>query len=205
MNRIQVKPKMSRTKTALPILVGSIILIFVSVLVFSSITANFLFSRDLTVGNFIENDSGGGHYGYTVNMTDGNTFVRSIGLIIQSDSSGQYQLTVEIPYQLNIQVDSVKLMFSSAPSVITLYVLPLNGGYPIAHFYTNDNLGVVYEMSNLGRYGSSTVTFEFMLTAYQVSHLTMTADISMHQTSTLQLTSLKAHAFLDAELSSNNS
>ena len=190
---------MPRTKTAFAIIAASIILIIASALVFSSGTGNFLFSRDLTVGNFVQNDNGGGYYGYTANMTDGSTFVRSVGLFIQSDSSGQYQLTIQIPYQPNYQVDSVKLTFSSVPSVITLYALPLNGEYPTAHFYTDNNLGVVYEINNLGWYGSGTVTFEFMLKAYQASHLAMTADISMHKATTLQLTSLKAHAFLDAE------
>jgi hypothetical protein len=62
----------------------------------------------------------------------------------------------------------------------------------------------IYRVNDLGMYGKYAVNFEFTADIYEnANHLAFEANLSMHQTTILQLTSLTAHVFLDATIPSD--
>ena len=100
------------------------------------------------------------------------------------------------PYN-QTEVDSLTLKFSAGTQVLTVYKEATSYMFKDSEFYQKDN-EVVLNIPDAGFYGSSTLRLEFTLEQCSAEQLSVTAEISMHQKASIQLTSQKAKLFIDA-------
>jgi hypothetical protein len=93
------------------------------------------------------------------------------------------------------------LRFSTQPlHVLTIYIEASSYVWSAAQF-NRDNWDVVFSVGDLGWYGTGTVTLDFILDSHeQGANLRFTVDLGMHKHAFLQLTSLKAQAYLDTPI-----
>lgn len=207
-----VSEMLRRTKIALGISIIVIVVIVLSNLMVSSATENFLFSKSLNVGEFeshFYNSSNDLRNEYVANLTDENTLIRTVFLRIWSLPSNltnipRCWILLQLAYKPDTEVDSITLRVDSG-SLFSKYYTSSLGTITSTNFY-EDGSAIVYEIKELGNFlGQGTVTLEFLIEdTSQLSSVAITADISMHQTTPIQLTSLNAHVFLDAAIPSDN-
>jgi len=110
--------------------------------------------------------------GYAANVTDsGNLdvahiYVRIPRLVYSSATS--IPILVSIWHEEGTKLNSLKLVFSS--SEILSMALEVAGGYPgsgLEFHRTSDGRGVVFNVANLGFYGTGTVEVEFLTQFYE--------------------------------------
>ena len=59
---------------------------------------------------------------------------------------------------------------------------------------------MVFEVQDLGWYGQSTATLDFIVLPLDATNLYLDMELSIHRTTFLQLTSLKAQIHIDAPI-----
>ena len=172
-------------------------IIVFSTLFLSSATQNFPLTKTIGVSEY-ENQTEGTYVAY---ITDGNSQVSKIYARVNSAPyAGAHQILIQIPYG-QVELDSVKFTFSSDPNTIISFYVKSSSYIWTEINPHEENSAYVYEVKDLGSYGRYTVNFEFLVETNQnTNHLAISTDLSMHKPAMLQMTSLKAHAFLDAPL-----
>jgi hypothetical protein len=181
--------------TALAILTA-----FTCLLVLLSVTENYVTSKDVYFSEFSKD--GIGYYGIAL---DGSNKIADLYFRVEhAQPNSNYQpMRVEWQHSPDVEIDSVTFRFRVA-SGTTIYMqtdYPGISSIPYSFSYKNQH-GPVYEivLKDIGSYGKSgSVRIDFIMRNIQnASQMTFEADFSMHYVSALQLSSIKAHAHLDA-------
>jgi hypothetical protein len=187
-----------RFKIAIVIVLAIAILV-PSILLVASEMQTFIFSKDLHVEDFVADVDF-----YIANITDSGVPVSHIYFRVEhaTPNSASHAVRFSIWHTENTELDSMTLRFSNPPYVISLYLEASSYIWPDTQFNL-DNGQAILSVKNLGWYGTGTITLDFMLLSYEhAGNLEFTADLAMHQNAFLQLTSLKAHAYLSAPIPS---
>lgn len=202
-----------RTKIALTTGITAIMVIIISTFAISSISQNFIFSKSLNVEEFkcsLNNAPYDYRNEYVANLTDENTVIRTVFLRIMSSdpnstNAGKHWVLFSLSDPVGshggvtTEVDAISFRFDFGFSFVDFYVQPLTMNQSI--LFSQDGHAIIYEIKELGSLGTGTLNFDFLIEDIsQLSHVVITADISMHQTTIMQLTSLNAHVFLDAQI-----
>jgi len=115
-----------------------------------------------------------------------------------------HQILIQIPYNPDVELDSVTFRFSSDPNMIFAFYSKASSYIWTEVSPHQEDLAYIYRVNDLGMYGKYALNFEFTADIYEnANHLAFEANLSMHQTTILQLTSLTAHVFLDATIPSD--
>lgn len=170
----------------------SVIVIILTALITASLSQNFLFASDVRV-NEIENNDGTVSW----NVYDGETFLGEIYLRIDpAYSTASHQMAIHFSLFYNqTELDSFKIRFSGGNSVISVYKEA--SSYNRDYQFRTEGGDVLFEVPNLDWFGQSTASMNFILFPINANSLYLTIDLSMHRTTPLQLTSLKAHVYVD--------
>jgi hypothetical protein len=193
---------MKRKLKIVMVILLAVAILVPSALVFASETQMFIFSKDLRVEKFSANDDS-----YSTNVFDSEVRVADIYVRLEHPlpSSLHIPMLVSIWHAEDTELDSLTLKFSSErPAGISLFMEAPEGLWPETQFHQDENdMGVVFAVKDLGFYGTGTVTLNFILVSYwQNTNLGFRVDFSMHKKTFLQLTSLKADAYLYTSLPS---
>jgi hypothetical protein len=189
----------SRVKIAL-LATGFIIIVFSGL--FLSANQSFIFAKAVGTSEFYNSGEGT----YVANITDGNTPISKIYInigaaVANSGNLRQHRILIQIPYSPDVELDSVTFRFSSDPNAIFAFYSKASSYIWTEITPHQENNAYVYKVNDLGLYGKYTVNFEFIAETYEgTNHLAIEADLSMHQPALIQLTSLKAHVFIDATI-----
>ncbi len=184
---------------------GCAAIIVFSGLLLSSATQNYIFRQAIGVGEFENRGEGI----YVANITEGNSPISKIYVNVGAAVSDpgnvfQHRILVQIPYNPDVELDSVALRFSSDPNMIVSFYSKASSYIWTEISPHQENSAYIYKVNDLGVYGKYAVNFEFVAEINEnANHLAFEADLSMHQTGPFQLTSLTAHVFLDAIIPSD--
>jgi len=198
--KLNVKLKL---KITLGALIAIAVLVFL-MLVRMSETERFVFSRDVYVETFKQLGSNP-YDGYHADIIDSGTKVASIYVRVDPPTSnlGYVNFMFSItPYE-RTEIDSLSLEFFMDNNYVTMYLETPQGGWPDIEFHRSSNAkGVVFSVEDLGWFGQSTMERDFMLVQfssrnYTETRITFNMELSMHKMTLLQLTALKAQAFVD--------
>jgi hypothetical protein len=164
-----------------------------------SVTENFLISRDIYFGKFEK--QGIAYYGAA--SDDGKTLADLYFRVEHAQPNSTYQpMRIEWQHSYDVEVDSVTLRFRVAAGT-TIFIQTDYPAVPSIS-YTFARNGNVYEIAikDLGAYGEGgSIPIKFMMSNVQnPSKMTFEADFSMHYKAPLQLTAVKAHAHIDAQI-----
>jgi hypothetical protein len=171
------------------------IVIILTGLFAASISQIFPFSSDVRVNELENND---GKISWSV--YDGEIFLGEIYFRIDpSYSTASHQMAIHFSLFYNeTELDSVKIRFSGGTSVISVYREATS--YTWEHRFQREGGDTVLDVPDLGWFGQSTTSMNFILFPIEANSLYLTMDLSMHRTTPLQLTSLKAHVYIDVPI-----
>lgn len=157
-----------------------------------SISQIFPFTSDARV-NEVENNDGK----ITWNVYDRETCLGAIYFRIDpSHSTSSHQMVIHFSiFRNETELDSVKIRFSGGTNVISVYREATS--YTWEQRFQREGGDVVLDVPDLGWYGQSTTSMNFILFPIEANSLYLTMDLSMHRTAPLQLTSLNAHVYID--------
>ena len=91
------------------------------------------------------------------------------------------------------------LRFSAGQGFISVYREATSYTFQDTSFHKR-NKETVLRIPDAGWYGSSTITFDFILAPFDAERLSLIAELSMHKTAPLQLTSQRAKVDIDAAI-----
>ena len=174
-------------------LIATIIIIGVvsAGLLAASISQIFLFTSYARVADVENNEDA------TIwNVFDGETYLGEIYFRIEPSSSGlqQNQMTISFTLFYNqTELDSIKIRFSGENNVISVYKQA--SSYDWNYQFRMEGDDVIFEVPDLDWFGQSTTKLEFILFSFDATNLHLDMELSMHRTTPLQLTSLKAQVF----------
>lgn len=178
----------------------TIICIVIAGLFAASISQTFLFTSNARVVEGENNEDTS-----IWNVFDGETYLGEIGFRIEPSPSGlkQNPMTISLSLFYNqTELDSVKIRLSGGNSVISVYKEA--SSYEWDYQFHMEGGDVLFEVPNLDWFGQSTTTLDFILFPFDATNLYLDMEISMHRTTLLQLTSLKAQVFIDAPIPQMN-
>lgn len=178
--------------TIIAILLGSLITL--------SATEQYIFSKDIYFNEFTKD--GIGYYG---NVSDGDKVIADLYFRVEhAQPNSNYQpMRVEWQPSSDIEIDAVTLRFI-VPDGVNIYI---ETGYPgvpsipysFCHKIQNHH---IYEitLNDLGSYGTGgSIPIKFIVNNLRnASQMILEAEFSMHYKAALQLSSMKAHAYIDA-------
>lgn len=170
-----------------------------SILVWASLTQTFVFSSSLIVTDFVESVDV-----YAANVTDSGGDIAHIYIRIENrqPNSNRVPILFSIWSTGDTELDSLSLKFATEPYVTSLFLESSSYEWPQLEFH-QDEKGVLFSVKDLGWYGESTTTLNFILDPDPHSDtLSLTMDFSMHHSGFMQLTSLKGHSLLNAQVPS---
>jgi hypothetical protein len=173
----------------------TIIVIVIAGLFIASISQTFLFTSYARVVEVENNDVS------IWNVFEGETYLGEIYFRIEPIPSGleQNQMTISFTLFYNqTELDSVKIRFSGENNVISVYKEA--SSYDWEYQFQTENGDVIFEVPNLDWFGQSTTRLDFILVPFDATNLYLDMELSMHRTTPLQLTSLKAQVFIDVPI-----
>lgn len=162
----------------------------------ASMTQNFIFTSDLRVEGVEKNDNTS-----ILHVFDGQTFLGAIYLRIEPQIVGLQQNWVMLSFSLfynQTELDSVKIRFSGGNGHVSVYREATS--YTWEHQFHTEGGDAVLDVPDLGWFGQSTATLDFILFPHDATNLVVDMQLSMHRTTPLQLTSLKAQVHIDAPI-----
>jgi hypothetical protein len=174
-------------------LIATIIIIGVvlSGLLTASISQIFLFTSYARIVDVENNEDA------TIwNVFDGETYLGEIYFRIEPSSSGlqENQMTISfILFYNQTELDSIKIRFSGENNVISVYKEA--SSYDWDYQFRMEGDDVIFEVPDLDWFGQSTTKLDFILFSFDATNLHLDMELSMHRTTPLQLTSLKAQVF----------
>jgi len=162
----------------------------------TSMSQNFLFTSYARIEE-VENNENASIW----KVFDGETYIGEIYFRIEPSVSGlqQNQMTISFTTFYNqTELDSIKLRFSGGNSVISVYKEA--SSYDWDYEFLMKDGDVSFEVPDLYWYGQSTTTLDFILVPFDATNIYLNMALSMHRTTPLQLTSLKAYVNVDAPI-----
>lgn len=186
--------------------VAAIAVFLVAIAILSTliaVSANniFLFSNDLAVKEIASPDGGFNHY---FDLYLANVYFGELSVQVGSTTGIFTQITFdEDNTKSNYVVDTITLRFSSEPS--SPAVVYMEGNYPaVPTTFTQTNQGVtIIALKSMEVYRGGSAPVNFAVQSYQNKNLSVTADVTYHETSFLQLTCLKAHFSVNLQVPTN--
>ena len=166
----------------------------------ASMSQNFLFSSYAIVKK-VENNEDAIIY----HVFDGESMMGEIYFRIEHGPSGLAQNPITISFTLwynQTELDSFKIRFSGGNSVISVYKEA--SSYDWDYQFQREGEDVIFEVPDLDWFGQSTTTLDFILFPFDATNLYLDMELTMHRTTPLQLTSLKAQVFIDAPIPEMN-
>jgi hypothetical protein len=162
-----------------------------------SITQSFIFSSDLRVVENEKNDVSS-----HLAVYDGETMLGNIYFIIEpetADGIRQNRMTLSLSLFYNkTELDSIAVRFSAGENIVSIFKEATS--YTWNHQFHAEGSDVVFEVPDLGWYGQSTTKLDFILFPMDANFLYLDMQLSMHRTTPLQLTSLKAQVHIEATI-----
>ena len=162
-----------------------------------SMTQSFIFSSDLRVVE-VEKDDSSSH----LTVYDGETMLGNIYFIIEpgtADGLEQNRMTLSFSLFYNqTELDSIAVRFSAGANIVSIFKDATS--YTWKHQFDTEGSDVVFEVPDLGWYGQSTTKLDFILFPMDANNLYLDMQLSMHRTTPLQLTSLKAQVHIEATI-----
>ena len=162
----------------------------------ASMSQNFLFTSYARVTEGENQDDG-----IIWNVFDEETYMGEVFFRIEPNPNGlqQNQMTISSSLFYNqTELDSIKIRFSGGNSVISVYKEAAS--YDWNYQFRMESGDVIFEVPDLDWFGQSTTRLDFILVPYDATDLYLNMELSMHRTTPLQLTSLKAQVFIDAPI-----
>ena len=162
----------------------------------ASMSQNFLFTSYARVTEGENQDDG-----IIWNVFDEETYMGEVFFRIEPNPNGlqQNQMTISSSLFYNqTELDSIKIRFSGGNSVISVYKEA--SSYDWNYQFRMESGDVIFEVPDLDWFGQSTTRLDFILVPYDATDLYLNMELSMHRTTPLQLTSLKAQVFIDAPI-----
>jgi len=136
---------------------------------------------------------------------DGDTYLGEIYFRMEPSPSGiqQNQMTISLTLFYNqTELDSVKIRFSGGNSAISVYKEA--SSYEWDYQFNMEGGDVLFEVPDLDWFGQSTTRLDFILLPFDATNLYLNMELSMHRTTPIQLTSLKAQVFIDVPIPEMN-
>lgn len=136
---------------------------------------------------------------------DGDTYLGEIDFRMEPSPSGlqQNQMTISLTLFYNqTELDSVKIRFSGGNSAISVYKEA--SSYEWDYQFNMEGGDVLFEVPDLDWFGQSTTRLDFILLPFDATNLYLNMELSMHRTTPIQLTSLKAQVFIDVPIPEMN-
>jgi hypothetical protein len=162
-----------------------------------SFTQNFIFSSDLRV---VENERDDVSSHLTV--YDGETMLGNIYFIIEpgtADGLEQNRITISLSLFYNqTELDSIAVRFSASGNIVSIFKEATS--YTWKYEFHTKGSDVIFEVPDLGWFGQSTTKLDFILFPMDANNLDLDMQLSMHRTTPLQLTSLKAQVHIEATI-----
>ena len=178
----------------------TIICIVIACLFAASISQIFLFTSYARVVEVENNED------TTIwKVFDGETYLGAIDFRIEPSPTGlkQNQMTISLSlFHNQTELDSVKIRFSGVNSVISVYKEA--SSYDWDYQFRMKGEDVSFEVLDLDWFGQSTTRLDFILFPLDATNLILDMELSMHRTTPLQLTSLKALVFFNAPIPTIN-
>ena len=154
----------------------------------ASISQIFLFTSYARIADVDNNEDA------TIwNVFDGETYLGEIYFRIEPSSTGlqQNQMTISFTLFYNqTELDSIKIRFSGENNVISVYKQA--SSYDWNYQFRMEGDDIIFEVPDLDWFGQSTTKLEFILFSFDATNLHLDMELSMHRTTPLQFTSLKA-------------
>jgi hypothetical protein len=94
------------------------------------------------------------------------------------------------------ELDSIAVRFSAGGNIVSIFEEATS--YTWKHQFHTEGSNVVFEVPDLGWFGQSTTKLDFILFPMDSNNLYLDMQLSMHRTTPLQLTSLKAQVHIEA-------
>ncbi|MGD6851986.1 MAG: hypothetical protein ACQCN6_08010 [Candidatus Bathyarchaeia archaeon] len=183
------------------VIIGAVFLVVViSALVFLSTSNTFLFSRSLSVKDVTSANMGDDRW---FDLYDNDVYFGELIFRFSSLNGGVTKVTFDEPNtRENYVVDSITLKFSSGINSLTdVYI---KGNYPaVPTTFAHDSYGTTITLTGMEVYRGGAAPIDFMVQSYRNQSLTITADVTYHQTAFLQLTCLKAHVSVNTQILTN--
>lgn len=186
-----------RFKVVIVVLLGIVVLV-PSILAYASESGAYPFTRYLQVSDFVARTYD--FKDYTANVSDSGTFITNLYFRIEPLAANftTYEILFQIAYASDYHFDSMTLDFSVEPMIVSIYLEASSYDWSGARFTYDNNGGVLYSVPNMSWYGGGSTTLNFIMETYQYQsvNLACAVSVSMHRNAFLQLTSLKAYAYL---------
>lgn len=176
------------------IIIITIIVIVLAGLLAVSMSQSFLFTSYARVEE-VENNNDT----FIWNVFDGETFLGEIYFRIEPSQSGLHQNMMTFSFTLfynQTKLDSVKIKFSGGNSVISVYKEA--SSYDWGYQFQTEGGDAVFEVPDLDWFGQSSTRLDFVLFPFDATNLYLDIQLTMHRTTPLQLTSLKAQVNINA-------
>lgn len=188
-------------KIKLSILAVSIVgLVFAGLFAFS-VSQSFPFTSDLRVEEGAKYDTSS-----YLTVFNGETLLGNIYFTIEpgaAEGLAQNRMTISFSLFYNqTELDSITIRFSAGQNIISVFREA--SSYTWEYQFHTEGSDVVFEVPDLGWFGSSTVTLNFILFPMGATNLHLDMQLSMHRTTPLQLTSQKAQVHVDAVVPKGN-
>jgi hypothetical protein len=161
----------------------------------------FLFSKRLAVKEVTAPNSGNDRW---FDVYNSNSYIGELGFRINQTIGSFTQIIFDEPNtSQGYTIDTITLTFG--PELNNSTNIYLDSNYPtLSTTFSQDNQGrTVITLGNMEIYHGASVPINLIAQNYQNKSLPISADVSYHQTSFLQLTSLKAHLSLNVQIPVN--
>jgi hypothetical protein len=186
-----------KQRPKLILVIGLVSVFFLSILVCVSASQTFLFSKELTVEEVRYDPN---MNSYSSSLTDDGMLVANTYFRIDPAPSNslEHRMMFSVTPYNQTEVDSLTLRFSANRGTPSVYC-ESDSILLDASFYERNN-EIVLEIPDTGSYGPSTIRLDFILEPFGAERISFNAELSMHRSMPLQLTSQKAQMYIDAAI-----
>ncbi len=187
------------TKKKIGVVIVFVVVIVVSFFVVALMSQVFLFSENVNVEQ-IRIDPNIGSYSTSIVNDDGELLANVYFRIDHNlPNQMEHKMLFSISPYSQTEVDSLTLTFSAGTKNIQIYKEASTSVFQDAQIYQKNN-EILLTLPDIGDYGQSTIRLDFILERYDAETLSIIADLSMHQETSLQLTSQKAQIYINANI-----
>jgi len=191
---------MLKNKTMVIGTIFLVVLIPLLTLGFLSATNTYIFSRNLTVKDTTTSNMGNDRL---FDLYDGDVYFGELIIRVGSSREAVTKIIFDTPNtHKDYVVDSILLKFSTGGNNPTNVYMECN--YPaVPTTFKQDIYGTTIKIDGMEIYRGGAAPIAFMIESYRNVTLSITADVTYHETSLLQLTCSRAHVLVNTQIETN--
>lgn len=167
---------------------------------FLSASNTYIFSKNLTIKDTPNISQDPDHW---FDLYDGDEYFGEVVIRVRSPIGAITKIIFDTPNtHEGYVVDSIVLKFSTGTNNPAKIYMKCD--YPaVPTTFQHDSYGTTVKIDGMEVYGGYSAPSTFLLESYSNTTLSITADVTYHETSLLQLNALKAHISVDTQIEIN--